>query len=188
MAELSSAVLAEEEALLPWSPNAPERFRLHGPQLGVWENEYSDLPAAGMPQRRTAPDIIAGKGIAAHFQRVHGPQVIIIQIVAGKLPCTPLDGQYFLPAEQPPVKVLPKGHWADGWHGRYRRISQAQAGGLAALGQGFQHHRCAANAPLCGAGSGVVDHHGGGAFAGILQLLPGQRVGGRCTVRGSGAG
>ena len=28
MAELSSAVLAEEEALLPWSPNAPERFRL----------------------------------------------------------------------------------------------------------------------------------------------------------------
>ena len=26
MAELSSAVLAEEEALLPWSPNAPERF------------------------------------------------------------------------------------------------------------------------------------------------------------------
>ena len=77
----------------------------------------SDLRAAGMPQRRTAPDIIAGKGVAAHFQRVHGPQVIIIQIVAGKLPCTPLDGQYFLPAEQPPVKILPKGHWADGWHG-----------------------------------------------------------------------
>ena len=144
--------------------------------------------SAGAPQRRSDPLRAAGKGVAPYHQGIDGLDAVIIQIIAGVAPAAPLDGQHLLTAEQPPVDVRAFGHGAYSRHGLHRGVHQAQTGGDRCVGQGLQHHRGAADAPLGGAVRSVVDDHGSGALAGVQQFLSGQRIGsGRAGIGAAGS-
>ena len=153
-------------------------FRQHRRDIQLAQHSGQGA-AAGVPQGAVAPCAIAGEGVGAGLQGVHGPQGVVIEIVLVKGSAAALDGQHLLAYQKPPVQVLPGADRADLRHRVHGGVDQTEAGGRLSLGQGLQHHRRRGKPPLGRAGRIVFNGDRHRPLPRPEQLLPGEGVGGR---------